>query len=86
MGYKLAHTARTYNITVNHRRRILNSTRGHPAWFNDKTLVLFDKLINDIHDGKYNNTHHFTLMDYDKDGNIFYINTNVAMLFWIMFT
>ena len=42
LGYKLAHTARTYNITVNHRRKILNTTHGHPARFNDKTLVLFD--------------------------------------------
>ena len=53
LGYKLAHTARTYNMTVNHRRRILNTTKGHPARFNDKTLVLFDLLVNQIHDGKF---------------------------------
>jgi hypothetical protein len=31
LGFKMAHTARTYNITVNHRRRILATTQGHPA-------------------------------------------------------
>ena len=70
LGYKLAHTARTYNITVNHRRRILNSTRGHPARFNDKTLILFDHLINQLHDGKFNDKHEFTLKDFDKNGTI----------------
>ena len=70
LGYKLCHTARTYNITVNHRRRILNSTKGHPARFNDKTLVLYDDLINALHDGKYDNSHKFTLLSYDNDGNI----------------
>ena len=36
LGFKMTHTARTYNITVNHRRRILSTTRGHPARWNDK--------------------------------------------------
>jgi hypothetical protein len=31
LGFKHSQTARTYNIVVNHRRRILSSTRGHPA-------------------------------------------------------
>jgi hypothetical protein len=51
LGYKLAHTARTYNVTVNHRRRILSTTSGHPARWNDKTLVLFDKFIRGVHEG-----------------------------------
>ena len=41
-GGKLSIPSRTYNLTVNHRRRILSSTRGHPGHWNDKTLVLFD--------------------------------------------
>lgn len=57
LGYKLAHTARTYSMTVNHRRRILNTTKGHPARFNDKILVLFDDLINQLHDGKFDDVH-----------------------------
>ena len=70
LGYKLAHTAKTYNITVNHRRRILNTTKGHPARFNDKTLVLFDDLINKLHNGKYDDLHNFTLMAFDPDGKL----------------
>jgi hypothetical protein len=31
LGCKLSHTARTYNVTMNHRRRILSTTEGHPA-------------------------------------------------------
>ena len=70
LGYKLAHTARTYNITVNHRRRILNTTFGHPARFNDKTLVMFDTLINDLKKGCYNERHTFILLDYDCNGKV----------------
>ena len=37
MGFKMSHTARIYNVTVNHRRQILSSKPGHPARWNDKT-------------------------------------------------
>jgi hypothetical protein len=37
-GPKLSLPSRTYNMTVNHRRRILYTTTGHPARWNDKTL------------------------------------------------
>jgi hypothetical protein len=37
-SFKLPMPTRTYNITTNHRRRILTSTRGHPGRWNDKTL------------------------------------------------
>ena len=40
LGYKKEHTSRTFNLTVNHRRRILSTTSGHPARFTDKTLIL----------------------------------------------
>ena len=53
LGYKLAHTARTYNMTVNHRKRILSTTKGYPARFNDKTLVLYDDFVQSIHNNKY---------------------------------
>ena len=43
MGPKIAGTARTYNATVNHRRRILHTTGGHPCRWNNKILILFDK-------------------------------------------
>jgi hypothetical protein len=51
IGLKMSHTARTYNITVNHRRRILATTSGHPARWNDKTLALFDNFMTDLKDG-----------------------------------
>ena len=76
LGYKLSHTARTYNITVNHRRKILHTTSGHPARFNDKTLVLFDTLILKLKNGNYNQMFQFELMDYDEDGNIIKIKYN----------
>jgi hypothetical protein len=34
IGFKMLHTDRTYNITVNHRRQILATTAGHPARWN----------------------------------------------------
>ena len=51
-GYKESLPSRTYNISVNHRRQILHSTRGHPARWNDKTIALFDNFIMDIKRGK----------------------------------
>lgn len=48
IGFKMSHTARTYNITVNHRRQILATTSGHPARWNDKTLALFDNFMTDL--------------------------------------
>ena len=38
LGHKFTATARTYNIVCNHRRRILSTTEGHPARWNDKVL------------------------------------------------
>ena len=39
LGYKKEHTCRTYNLTVNHRRRILSATSGHPARFTVHRLL-----------------------------------------------
>ena len=52
LGAKNKHATRTYNMTVNHRRRILGTTRGHPGSWNDNTLVLFDTFIRDIKRGE----------------------------------
>ena len=70
LGYKVACTARTYNITVNHRRRVLGTTTGHPARFNDKTLVLFDQFVQKVHNDRFDTSHTFTLKDFDSHGNI----------------
>ena len=52
LGFKLAHTARTYNVTVNHKRQILATTKGNPASWNDKTLVLFDDFVVSLKEGR----------------------------------
>ena len=72
LGFKLAHTARTYNLTVNHRRKILSTTKGHPARFNDKSLILYDDFMNRLNDGKYNEKNEFTLMAFGPTGEIIY--------------
>jgi hypothetical protein len=38
-AFKLAGTARTYNMTVNHRRRILHTTCGQPATWNHIRII-----------------------------------------------
>ena len=63
-------------MTVNHKRRILHTTSGHPACFNDKMLVLFDSLILKLKNGKYNDIYNFELMDEDEDGNIVKVKYN----------
>jgi hypothetical protein len=65
----MTHTARTYNVSVNHRRRILYTTSGHPARWNDKTLVLFDDFAGGIHSGKLLDDVEFELWELDDEGN-----------------
>ena len=66
-GFKLNLPARSYNLTVAHTKLILCSTTGHPATWNDKTLVLYDPLLAGVNDGtKYND---FVFKLYEKNGN-----------------
>ena len=51
IGFKESHTTRAYNLTVNHRRKILSTSRGCPGSWNDKTLILFDQFLRAVHDG-----------------------------------
>ena len=44
MEGKSKQTYRSYNLTCNHCRQIKHTTPGHPARWNDKTIVLYDKL------------------------------------------
>ena len=62
--------ARTYNVTVDHSRRILGSTTGHPGTWNDKTLVLFDDLICNVHHGKLYEDYEFKLYEKDVNGTV----------------
>jgi len=70
LGHKLSKIARTYNIIVNHRRRILSSTSGHPSRWNDKTLILFDSFIEDIRSGKILSENEFTLYERAEVGTV----------------
>lgn len=45
LGHKVSHISITHNLTCNHRMRILSSTKGYTARFNDKTLVQFDDFV-----------------------------------------
>ena len=70
MSPKVKHAARTYNLTVNHRRRILSTTSGHPARWNDKTIILFDDFVRGIHEGRILQDMEFTLYEHDESGNV----------------
>lgn len=54
LGFKGTNTMRTYNLTCNHRRKILHTTTGHPGRWNDKTLVRFDSFMSELRDGALN--------------------------------
>jgi hypothetical protein len=69
LGFKMNFTARTYNLTVNHRRQILSTTHGHPARWNDKTLVLYDQFVRGIYEGNVMNDVEFILLERGQDNN-----------------
>jgi hypothetical protein len=70
IGFKMPHTARTYNVTVNHRWQTLYTTDSHPATWNDKTLILFDKFVQGIHDRKILNYLKFELFELNEKGEV----------------
>ena len=41
----------SYEVTVDHRKKIIAATIGHPGCRNDKTIVKFDGFVTAIHDG-----------------------------------
>ena len=68
MVFKLAGTSHTYNMTVNHRRRILHSTSGFPATWNDKTVQLYDDLILSVNEGDLDDCN-FVIFQKNNDGS-----------------
>ena len=66
-GGKSKYATRNYNITVNHCRRILWTTKRYPGSWNDKTLVLFDTFIRDVKRGKILQDNIFELLE--RSGN-----------------
>ena len=70
IGAKSSHTARTFSLTSNHRKRILYSTKGGPARWNDQTMVRFDKFVSGIWDGTVLEDVEFELFERDRNGDI----------------
>ncbi|CAB9530288.1 unknown protein [Seminavis robusta] len=67
MGFKQSHPARTYNMTCNHRREILHTTKGHPSRWNDKTLAHFDEFMNSVYQGRILQDVRFRLFSWEGD-------------------
>ena len=53
-------------MTVNHRRRIMYTTCGHPGRWNDRTIQLYDKFAMDLFNGELYSDMSYTL-NYDED-------------------
>jgi hypothetical protein len=70
LGPKGSKTSRTYNASVTHRHRILNTTAGHPSRWNDKTLILFDDFATGLKDGSLLGDYEFFLYERDVNGDI----------------
>ena len=85
LGGKSASTTHFYNITVNHRRRILHSTREGPGRWNDKTMILFDTFVKGIHDGDHLHDVEFELFE-RRHGDIVTKNIEEDMSLLIMDT
>lgn len=81
-GFKMSSTARTYNLVVNNRRQILSTTKGHPARWNDKTLVKFDELACALRNGSIPvlDNHEFSLLERSKEGTVIDIRYREAWL------
>lgn len=71
LSFKLPFTARTYNLCCSHRRKIFCTTHGHPARWNDKSLVRFDQLAVGLHEGTHPLCNlKFWLYEYNEAGNV----------------
>ena len=70
LGGKSKQTCRSYNLTCNHRRQILHTTPGHPARWNDKTIVLYDELAVGMRVGKLMSDNVFELLEQTENGEI----------------
>lgn len=68
-SFKMTGCARSYNLTVNHRRQILSTTSGHPCRWNDKTIQLFDRFMNAINNGEILQDVEFELLE-EREGEV----------------
>jgi hypothetical protein len=70
LGAKNSLTTRTFNLTCNHRRRILHTTSGGPGRWNDQTMVRLDSFISGIRDGIVLDDVNFELFAHDSKGRV----------------
>jgi DDE superfamily endonuclease len=67
IGFKNSHPAWTYNLTCNHRRRIIHTTKGHPSRWNDKTLAWLDEFLMSVREGRILQDVRFKLFSWKND-------------------
>ena len=65
-GPKQSFPCHTFNATVLHTRQILGTTSGHPSTWNDKTVVLFDKLLTKFKETKLRRKETSTKRNFDE--------------------
>ena len=65
-GGKSKLTCQSFNLTCNHRRKILHTTSGHPARWNDKNIVLFNNFATDLRNGTIMNDNQFVLFEHNE--------------------
>jgi hypothetical protein len=70
LGAKSSLTTRTFNLTCNHRRRILHTTNGGPGHWDDQSMVRLDTFVSGIRDGSVLNDCDFKLLARGKDGEV----------------
>ena len=68
LGPKNSLTTRTFNLTCNHRYRILHTTYRGPGQWNDQTMVQLDSFISGICDGRVLDDVSFELITHDMKG------------------
>lgn len=73
-SFKLSCPARTYNVFVSHDRNAMSSTRGHPARWNDKSLINVDDFATLLMNGTLfvddDDAFYFQLQEKNEDGSI----------------
>jgi len=70
LGPKNSLTTKTFNLTCNHRCRILHTTYGGPGRWNDQTMVRLDSFIFGICDGIVFDDVSFELFAHDRKGRL----------------
>ena len=80
LGGKSKQTCRSFNLTCNHRRQILHTTPGHPARWNDKTIVLYDKFAVGLRKGLLMNDNSFELFDMNDNREVIKVKYKGAWL------